>query len=347
MITRTVIAAVALSIASHVCAQDANEGIKGLEACFQVARLADAICSSPANDSVQRLDCFQKTRAAQLECLQHVPLGVSADSKAPEVPKTASPQPGGTIRSEGPVGSVGSPNNSVGRDAPTKKTAGPGSPISPGVPAETVSSEAPTGTISSPTGPVSPPPPDPAPSASATPNVQIDKPSAPQPVLAKEIDNPSKSSNASWVISETTSPVDYGVLVTATIHSISNAKDAASTLIFRCHALQTELSVRMELAWSEMRSTDAQVEYRVNDQPPVRSKWALSADRKTLTYGDDGAGLLRSLPEGTKFKINVPDKPGFAQESTFQLNGLDIVRKKIAAACKWAPTQDALSTRNR
>jgi hypothetical protein len=341
---RMVLAAVALSIAGHVCAQDANEGIKGLEACFQAARLADAICSSPANDSVQRLDCFKKTRAAQLECLQHVPLGLSADSKASEVPKNANSQPDGTIRPEAPAAS---PNESVGRDSQTTRNTGPANPISPGAPAEIVSPEAPTGTISSPAGSVLPPPPEPAPSASATANVPIDKPSAPQPVSAKEVDNPGKSPNGNWVVSATTSPVDYGILITATIHSISGAKDTASTLIFRCHARQTELSLRMELSWSEMRSTDAQVEYQVNDQPPVRSKWALSADRKTLTYGDDGAGLLRSLPEGAKFKINVPDKPGVAQDSTFQLNGLDIVRKKIAAACRWAPTQDALSTGKR
>jgi Type VI secretion system VasI, EvfG, VC_A0118 len=341
---RMVLAAVALSIAGHVCAQDANEGIKGLEACFQAARLADAICSSPANDSVQRLDCFKKTRAAQLECLQHVPLGMSVDSKASEVPKNANSQPDVSIRPEAPAGS---PNESAGRDSQTTKNTGPASPISPGAPAEIVSPEAPTGTISSPAGSVLPPAPEPAPSASATANVPVDKPSAPQPVLAKEADDLGKSSNGNWVVSATTSPVDYGVLITATIHSISGAKDTASTLIFRCHARQTELSLRMELAWSEMRSTDAQVEYQVNDQPPVRSKWALSADRKTLTYGDDGAGLLRSLPEGAKFKINVPDKPGVAQDSSFQLNGLDIVRKKIAAACRWAPRQDALSTGKR
>jgi hypothetical protein len=76
----------------------------------------------------------------------------------------------------------------------------------------------------------------------------------------------------------------------------------------------------------------------------VRSNWVVSADRKTLAYKDDAAGLLRSLPAGATLKINVLDKPGTAHEATFQLTGLDIIRKKIAAACKWRPAQDALST---
>ena len=43
------------------------------------------------NDPVQRLDCFQKARAAQLECLQHVPLGMSAGPAVTEIPSGPAP----------------------------------------------------------------------------------------------------------------------------------------------------------------------------------------------------------------------------------------------------------------
>src|SRR6266849_5522643 len=68
------IAIVLSSVSAAVCAQSANETVTGLESCFQSARRADSICSNPENDAAQRLDCLQKARTAQLECLQRVHL---------------------------------------------------------------------------------------------------------------------------------------------------------------------------------------------------------------------------------------------------------------------------------
>ena len=42
-----------------------------LESCFQSSRIADAICSKLPDDSALRPDCFQKTRSAEFECLEH------------------------------------------------------------------------------------------------------------------------------------------------------------------------------------------------------------------------------------------------------------------------------------
>jgi hypothetical protein len=106
-VMRATLTGIVLSIVGGgACAQPANQAIKGLESCFQVARLADAICSNATNDPVQRLDCFQKARAAQLECLQHVPLGLSAGPPAaPEIPTTGTVSPTtppATVRPEMP-----------------------------------------------------------------------------------------------------------------------------------------------------------------------------------------------------------------------------------------------------
>jgi hypothetical protein len=337
---RVIFTAALLSIAGGACAQGANEGIKGLEACFQAARLADTICASPANDSVQRLDCFQKARTAQLECLQHVPSGMSADPKAPENPKEA-----GTRPPERAPGALAVPPDRPNATTQTKEAAAPASSISP--PAETIPPESPTGTIpNQPAGAVSPEPsPAPLPSESATANVSLDKPVAAPAPSAETPDLLGKSPDTNWVVSETTSPVDYSALVTATIHSVTSPKDAPSTLAFRCRQLRTELSVRTEGAFSQARGAEFPVDYQINDQSPVRSNWTVSADRKTLAYKDDTAGLLRSLPEGSTFKITVLDKPGAVHAATFQLTGLDMIRKKIAAACKWTPAQDAFGKR--
>jgi hypothetical protein len=153
--------------------------------------------------------------------------------------------------------------------------------------------------------------------------------------------------DTAWVVSETTSPVDYSPLITAVIHSTSSVKDAPSTLAVRCSGRRTELLLRTEDAWRASRASEVQVDYQINDQPFVRLQWAVSADGKTASYKDDAVGLLRSLPEGAQLKLRVFDRPGLGQEATFQLSGLDNVRKKIGLACKWPSTAETMSSGKR
>jgi hypothetical protein len=153
--------------------------------------------------------------------------------------------------------------------------------------------------------------------------------------------------DTAWVVSETTSPVDYSPLITAVIHSTSSVKDAPNTLAVRCRGLRTELLLRTEGAWRASRASEVQVDYQINDQPFVKLPWTVSADGKTASYKDDAVGLLRSLPEGVRLKISVFDRQALGQEATFQLTGLDSVRKKIGLACKWPPTADKMSSGKR
>jgi hypothetical protein len=264
------IAIALLIVGGTVCAQPANEAVKGLESCFQLARANDAICSNPANSAVERLDCLRKARTAQLECLEHT---------QSEIPAGSEPQ-------EGSSGGV-----------------------SPDTPTGAVPPEMPAGSVS--------------PKASA-----------------KTVDIPSNPPEANWIVSETTSPVDYSPLITAVMRAPSVAKDAPNTLAIRCRGLRTELLVRTEGRWRAARGSEVQVDYQINDQPFVRRKWALSVDGKTASYKDDAVDLLRSLPEGGRLKINVLDGPDPGHDATFQLGGLDAVRKKIAVACKWTPATD-------
>jgi hypothetical protein len=154
-------------------------------------------------------------------------------------------------------------------------------------------------------------------------------------------------SDTAWLISETTSPVDYSPLVTAVIHATSSVKDAPSTLAVRCRASRTELLLRTEGKWRATHASEVQVDYQINDQPFVKLKWTVSADGATASYKDDAVELLRSLPEGARLKISVFDGKGRGQEATFQLAGLDSVRKKIGLACKWPPTADRMSSGRR
>ena len=151
-------------------------------------------------------------------------------------------------------------------------------------------------------------------------------------------------SDAAWVVSETTSPVDYSPLITAVIHSTARVKDAPNTLAVRCRGSRTELLLRTEGAWRASRASEVQVDHQINEQPFVRLQWTVSADGKTASYKDDAVELLRSLPEGARLKISVfARQEGPGQEATFQLTGWDGVRKKIGLACRWPPTADKMS----
>ena len=290
------IAIVLSAVGGAVCAQPANDVAKELETCFQSARAADAICSDPKHGAAERLECLQKARTSQLECLEQSLRGSSAGSAPPE--KT--------------VGTTGVPEIPSVAVSPDK----PANIVVPNSAQATAPSEMATGAVSS-------------------------------EVPARAVDTPSKSSNTNWLVSETTSPVDYSPLLTAMTRLPSSVKHAPNTLAIRCRGGRTELLVRTGGTWRVSRAGEVQVDYQINDQPSVKLAWHASADGKTAIYKGDPVGLLQSLPEGARLKINVLDGPETGYEATFQLAGLDAVRDKIAAACKWPPVANKLSSEKR
>ena len=111
----------------------------------------------------------------------------------------------------------------------------------------------------------------------------------------------------------------------------------------RCRGQRTELLVRTDGQWATTRGSELHGEYQINDQRMVALQWILSSDGKTATYKDDPVELLQSIPDGARFKINIPDRSSSSHEATFDLDGWDAVRKKIGTACKWRPTADNAS----
>jgi hypothetical protein len=345
---RALLIATALSAAGGaVCAQPGNAAPTGMESCFQSARGADSICSNPANDAVQRLDCLQKARTTLLQCLEHVPQEIVTGSASSEkaAGKVTSETPSGTAPPELPTATVvpDKPTAGVSADKPAadKPTAA--------VSADRPSADMPTAAISS-DKPAAPALPD-KPSAAAVPDkpsaaVSPDKPAAAaSPDLpARAVDIAPKPRDPNWIISETTSPVDYAPVMTAAIRLPFTVKHAPNTFAIRCRGGRTELLVRTEGTWRASRTREVQVDYQINDQPVVKLTWTASPDGKTAIYRDDAVGLLQSLPDGGRLKIDVLDEPGPSHEATFQLTGLDAVREKIAVACKWPPAANKISS---
>ena len=302
-----------------VSARSADESVAALESCFQASRVADAICSKLPDDPALRLDCFQKARSAQLECLDHV------ISKMPAAtPKT----PSEATRSEPPA-SAALPEGSSEQGSPPAQTGTLETPA--GIPSAEKSNSPPKAIVG--TNP-------PGSTEAATGAVQPD-------ISPKTADVPVRPTVTNWVISETTSPVDYSPLVTGLMHSTSKVKDAPSAFVVRCVGERTELLVRTDGTWNATRGHELRVDYQVNDQPAVGLQWILSSDGKTATYKDDPVSFLQSLPDAARLKINVADRASSSHEATFQTDGWDVVRNKIGTACKWARRTDKTSSGKR
>jgi hypothetical protein len=158
---------------------------------------------------------------------------------------------------------------------------------------------------------------------------------------------PSTRGGESWVISETTSPVDYSPQISAAILSHATAENAPSSLTIHCRRQRAELSVSTAGTWRASSAEEFRVAYRINDGPVVEERWAAAAGGRTANFKGDALQLLRSLPDGGQISFRVFDWQGPAHEATFQLDGLDAVREKIGAACKPLPTTDRASARRR
>ena len=133
-----------------------------------------------------------------------------------------------------------------------------------------------------------------------------------------------------WVVSETTSPVDYAPMVVATTFSRGGSDGPSMQLSIHCRGGRTELVV----AGPAVRSgEDYAISYRVNDDQPVQ----LAAGSRSFgaAFTGDVVRLLQSLPEEGDIAVRLSTRTGAAQEGHFVLGGLKVVREKVAAACKW------------
>ena len=140
-----------------------------------------------------------------------------------------------------------------------------------------------------------------------------------------------------WVISETTSPVDYRPQIAALTTARPSSRDAPSSLAIHCRAHRTELIISTTGSWKQVPGGEVKVVHRINEEPPVEQRWKTAESGRGLAFPGDVVRFLRSMPDGGRifFKVYAGNDP--PHENTFQLVGLDPVRRKIATACNWPP----------
>jgi hypothetical protein len=153
--------------------------------------------------------------------------------------------------------------------------------------------------------------------------------------LSRDIAPPDRSvrSGDNWIISETTSPVNYTPIATATAYSRGGTEGPQMRLSIHCRGGRTELVVSGPAVSSG--GADYAISYRVNDGQPVQLAAAPPSFGSGAAFPGDVVRLLQSLPEEGHIAVRMSSRSGAAQEGHFLLSGLKTVREKLAAACKW------------
>lgn len=152
--------------------------------------------------------------------------------------------------------------------------------------------------------------------------------------LSRRIPSPGRrASDESWLVSETTSPVDYSPIVTATTSSVGGPDGAAMQLAIYCRKGRTEVIVAGPAV--SRSANEYAITYRLNADPPVQLAAASPSFRSGVAFGGDVVQLLKSLPDDGSIVVRLSPRTGAAQEGHFLLSGFKNVRERMAAACKW------------
>jgi hypothetical protein len=157
--------------------------------------------------------------------------------------------------------------------------------------------------------------------------------------LSRSIEPPARPAPGAdnWIVSETTSPVDYTPIVTATTTSSRGGSNGSSLqLSIQCRGGRTELVIAGPAL--SRSSADYALSYRINDGQPVQLAAAAPSSGTGAAFTGDVVRLLQSLPEEGDIAVRLSTRTGAAQDGDFLLGGLKMVREKVAAACKWPHT---------
>jgi len=152
--------------------------------------------------------------------------------------------------------------------------------------------------------------------------------------LSRNIAPPPRQAPAAgnWIVSETTSPVDYTPTVTATT-SHQGPDGSVTQLSIRCRGGRTELAVTGTAI--SRSGADFTISYRVNDDQAVQLAAARPSFGAGAAFTGDVVRLLQSLPEEGGIAIRLSSRAGAAHEGYFFLNGLKTARDKVSTACRW------------
>jgi len=144
---------------------------------------------------------------------------------------------------------------------------------------------------------------------------------------------PLQAAGDGWIVSETTSPIDYSPIATAAIPSRQAAGGTAMQLTIRCRGGHTELAVTGSAITG--RRDNVSMSYRVNGGGPVQLAGAAATFGDGVAFKGDVVALLQSLPGDGELAVRLKPLSGGELEAIFPIDGLNRLRTRIGSTCKW------------
>ena len=148
---------------------------------------------------------------------------------------------------------------------------------------------------------------------------------SPAPGVAPAADN--------WIVSETTSPLDYTPVAIATALSGGGPDGTILQLSIQCRGGRTDLVITGPALTG--RGEDFVVSYVVDNGQPVVVAAGTPASGAGVAIRGEVVRLLASLPDRGDISFRVTSRQGAALEGRYDLAGLKIVRDRLAGPCKW------------
>ena len=147
---------------------------------------------------------------------------------------------------------------------------------------------------------------------------------SPAPEVAPAADN--------WIVSETTSPLDYTPVAIVTALS-SGGPDGAMQLSIQCRGGRTDLLLGGPALTG--RGEDLVASYVVNGGQPGVIAAGTPASGAGVAIRGDVVRLLASLPDRGDLSFHITPRQGAALDGRYDLAGLKIVRDRLTGPCKW------------
>jgi hypothetical protein len=136
-----------------------------------------------------------------------------------------------------------------------------------------------------------------------------------------------------WLVSATTSPLDYTPVAVATASSSAGPDGATLQLSIQCRGGRTDLAVGGPTL--TLRAADYVVSYAVNDGQPVVVAAGTPASGSGIALRGDVVSLLASLPDHGDIAFRVANRQGATLEGRYGLAGLKTLLARLAVPCRW------------
>ncbi len=143
----------------------------------------------------------------------------------------------------------------------------------------------------------------------------------------------------SWVVSETTSPLDYSPVVVATATASGAADGLGMRLSIACRSGTTSIVLGGPRALPA--GDNYTVSFAIDGGPPKPLATAAAPSGTGLALAGDVVGFLASLPAQGEIAFRISGRQDVTLEGHYSLAGLAITRERMAVSCRWPPRPDA------